>query len=121
MGGLMATVWKSIDGSTYEFSPHPYESDWTDAGGMYIFAAQLGNGDWNPLFIGHSDSFENSIRGHEKWPWAQILGATQVLACAVAGRSKRALLEVEMIARLKPPLNGMPQANARASTILRRA
>jgi hypothetical protein len=117
----MATVWKSIDGSSYEFSPHPYESEWTDVGGIYIFAARMANGDWNPLFIGHADSFERTIRGHEKWPWAVILGATHVLACAVAVQIKRTSVETEMIARLKPPLNGIPQGKPRDGTMLRRA
>jgi hypothetical protein len=117
----MATVWKSIDGSSYEFNPHPYNSEWTDVGGMFIFAARMTNGDWNPLFIGYADSFEHCIPGHEKWPWAVILGATHVLACAVAAENKRASVEMEMIARLKPPLNGTPRGKPRDRSMLRRA
>jgi hypothetical protein len=117
----MSTVWKSIDGSIYEFSPHLYESGWEDVGGIYLFAARLKNGDWNPLFIGHSDSLEHAIPNHEKWPWAVLLGATHVLACAVAVQSKRLLVETEMIARLKPPLNSSPQGKPRDGAILRRA
>src|SRR5258708_36923213 len=101
----MDNVWKSVDGSAYEFAPHLYASDWVDVGGVYLFAARLANGDWNPLFIGQADSFESSIPGHEKWPWAALLVATHVLACAVAAPAKRAAVEHEMIARLKPPLN----------------
>jgi hypothetical protein len=117
----MATIWKGIDGSMHEFSPHPYESDWTDAAGVFIFAAQISRGNWNPLFIGHTDSFEHSIPGHEKWPWAVILGATHVLACAVATQAMRCSVETEMIARLKPPLNSIPQAKSQVGGIRRRA
>lgn len=117
----MATVWKSVDGSAYEFAPHPYASNWTDAGGVYLFAARLANGDWNPLFIGQAESLERSIPGHEKWPWAALLGATHVLACAVAAPAKRAAIENEMIARLKPPLNSAPQGKIHDSSLLRRA
>ena len=91
----MVTVWKSVDGSTCEFSPHPYASHWTDVGGIYMFAARMTNGDWNPLLIGRAGSFERGIPGHEKWPWAVILGATHVLACAVAVESKRTSVETE--------------------------
>ncbi|MDR3386415.1 MAG: hypothetical protein P4L92_05130 [Rudaea sp.] len=120
-GGEMATVWKSVDGSIYEFSPYPYDSDWTDVGGVYIFAARMATGDWNPLFISHADSFELCIPGHEKWPWAVILGATHVLACAVAAEPKQTSVETEMIARLKPPLNSIPQAKSRRGKMLHRA
>jgi hypothetical protein len=117
----MSTVWKSIDGSMYEFSPHMYASGWADVGGIYLFAARLKSGDWNPLFIGHSDSFECAIPNHEKWPWAVLLGATHVLACAVTAPAKRLSVETEMIARLKPPLNSLPQGKPRDGAILRRA
>ena len=120
-GCEMSTVWKSIDGSMYEFSSHLYESSWADVGGIYLFAARLRNGDWNPLFIGHSDSFEYAIPNHEKWPWAVLLGATHVLACALIVQSKRLAVETEMIARLKPPLNSLPQGKPRDGAILRRA
>src|SRR5476649_1368674 len=101
-GLWMSTVWKSVDGSMYEFSAHLYESGWADVGGIYLFAARLANGDWNPLFIGHADSFEDAIPNHEKWPWAALLGATHVLACAVPAAAKRVSIETEMIARLRP-------------------
>lgn len=117
----MATVWKSVDHSTYEFTPYPFENDWTDIAGVYLFAARLPNGDWNPLFIGEADSYERDLPGHEKWPWAALLGATHVLICTVAGKAKRETVEAEMIARLKPPLNSAPQAKTRDGALLRRA
>jgi|SRR5882724_4775762 len=117
----MATVWKSVDGSKYEFTPRTYESAWTDVAGVYLFAAGLTNGDWNPLFIGQADSFEHSIPNHEKWPWAMLLGATHVLACAIVAQAKRVSVETEMIARLKPPLNGIAQGKPGDGTMLRRA
>jgi hypothetical protein len=88
---------------------------------VYLFAARLPNGDWNPLFIGQADNLERDIPGHEKWPWAVLLGATHVLACAVAAPAKRLSVEAEMIARLKPPLNSTPQAKPRDGAMLRRA
>jgi hypothetical protein len=118
----MSTVWKSVDGSIYEFSPHLYESGWADVGGIFLFAARLKNGDWNPMFIGHTDSFEHGIPNHEKWPWATLLGATHVLACAVPSHAKRVSVETEMIARLKPPLNSIPEGKPRdGGALLRRA
>ena len=120
-GCEMTTVWKSVDGSAHEFTPHLHDSDWTDVAGIYLFAARLKNGDWNPLFIGHADSFEHDIPAHEKWPWAALLGATHVLACAVAAKAKRLSVETEMIARLKPPLNSTPQGKPRDGAMLRSA
>ena len=117
----MTTVWKSIDGSAYEFTPHIYECDWTDVAGVYLFAARLPNGDWNPLFIGQADNFKRRIPGHEKWQWAALLGATHILACAVPAQAKRLSVEIEMIARLKPPLNSTPEGKPRDGTMLRRA
>jgi len=117
----MGIVWKGVDGSLYDFDEHPLENDWADIGGVFIFAARLPNGDWNPLFVGHADSLMQRIPGHEKWPWAVRLGATGVLACAVSAQVKRRKTVAEMIARLKPPLNEHPQIESVDATLMRRA
>ena len=117
----MGIIWKGADGVLYEFSEHPHSSDWSDVGGVFIFAARLTDGNWNPLYIASTENLSRRIPVDEKWPWAVHLGATGVLACAVPEGIKRVKLVAEMIARLKPPLNDYPQEQLSAVTLLRRA
>jgi hypothetical protein len=118
-GGKVGIIWKGVDGALYEFSEHPHASDWEEVGGVFIFAARLDDGNWNPLYIASSECLSRRIPNDEKWPWAVHLGANGVLACAVADGIKRVKLVAEMIARLKPPLNDYPQEQVRAATPLR--
>jgi hypothetical protein len=115
----MGILWKGVDGTLYDFGEHAYESDWADVGGIYIFAARLPNGDWNPLYVGNADSLMQRIHASEKWPWAVRLGANGVLACSVPDPAKRAKVAKEMIARLKPPLNDDPQTNVSEAVPIR--
>jgi hypothetical protein len=119
-GSQVDIVWKGVDGSRYEFAEYAYDSDWTDSGGIYIFAARLPNGDWNPLFVGNAHSLEQRLQAHDKWPWAVRLGATGVLACAEPDDGKRRRAVAEMIARLKPPLNEHPEIPTQATQMGRR-
>lgn len=115
----MGIIWKGVDGALYEFSEHPHASDWAEVGGIFLFAARFANGNWNPLYVGHSDNLASRVPVDEKWPWAVRLGATHVLACAVAEETKRAKIALEMIARLKPPLNDYPQVRPNDRTTRR--
>jgi hypothetical protein len=117
----MGISWKGADGTVHEFGEHPYESDWADVGGVYIFAARLANGDWNPLYVGNADSLVLRIRASEKWPWAVRLGANGVLACSVPDATRRIKMVAELIARLKPPLNDYPENRIREIGSKRRA
>ena len=118
----MGIIWKGADGALYDFSEHPYDSEWADVPGLFIFAARLSDGNWNPLYIAATDNLGLRVRSDEKWPWAVRLGASTVLACAIPDASRRARVLVEMIARLKPPLNDYPQGQAaEAKTARRRA
>ena len=117
----MGIRWKGADGTLYEFSEHAYASDWSDVGGVFIFAARFARGDWNPLYICAAENLRERIRSDEKWPWAVRLGATDVLACGVAEADRRTRVVAEMIARLKPPLNDYPRGGARAAPMLRQA
>ena len=105
----MGIIWKGADGALYEFSEHPRDSEWADVPGVFIFAARLPDGNWNPLYIAAAENLARRVRADEKWPWAVRLGATTVLACAVTEQAQRTRVVAEMIARLKPPLNDFPQ------------
>ena len=109
----MGIIWKGADGALYDFSEHPYDSDWAAIPGIFIYAARLPDGNWNPLYIASTGNLAERVRADEKWPWAQRLGASTVLACGVLGQGQRDRVAAEMIARLKPPLNDFPQLQFR--------
>ena len=98
----------------YEFSVHDYDTttDWPDVGGVYVFAKQVwielaqGNPmDWEPLYVGETESFKNRpLANHEKWPAAVGLGATHV-HIRNEGMVGRKTIEVHLIQKYDPRLN----------------
>ena len=101
----------------HEFSVHDYDptTDWPDVSGVYVFAkrgawtglglAQGNPMDWEPLYVGETESFKNRpLANHETWPAAVKLGATHI-HIRNEGMVGRKLLEVHLIKKYDPPLN----------------
>lgn len=77
-----------------------------DEGGNYIYARQLPDGSFLPLYIGQAVSLRGRIPGHEVWPGATRLGVTHVMSHTTpAGEKARCAEEADLIAFWNPPLN----------------
>ena len=80
--------------------------DWNEVAGLYIFAALDSAAEaWIPLWIGQALSFAERLPNHEKWPEAEMLGATHVHARVEPDESRRLALEKELIQYYQPHLN----------------
>jgi hypothetical protein len=74
--------------------------------GNYVFAKQLPNGNFVPLYFGVADDLRARIPGHEKWVEALLLGATHVMGHSTpAGEPARLAEERDLIQYWHPPLN----------------
>jgi hypothetical protein len=90
---------------SYEFTVYGPNTTWHAVGGVYIFCAVKPQNQWEPLYVGQTDSFADRIPSHEKWNAAVRLGATHVHARMIHLRSARDAVERELIQALHPPLN----------------
>jgi hypothetical protein len=87
----------------YEFRRCAWTLPWGSGGGLYAFI------DWRAqaiLYIGETSRFSSRMPGHEVWPAARGLGATDVYAMSFAGhRRERRALERALIHEYQPPCN----------------
>jgi Nuclease subunit of the excinuclease complex len=101
---LATCNWSLGNGKTLEFEVHPFDVNWGDYAGLYIFAD--GSGDcWKPLYIGKTESFKNRFASHEREDEALYRGSTAIHAVAVPQAGKRAEWEVALIQIYQPPMN----------------
>lgn len=90
------------DGETFEVLTR--SANWSNSGGVYIFAGMLG-GYWNAFYIGSTESFADRIPSHERWYAASRRGATHVHVKSVARARTRQDLERRLIRAFEPDLN----------------
>lgn len=88
-----------------EFSVHLPNINWKDIAGIYIFCGTNQQDQWDPFYVGQTDSFQNRLPSHKMWDEAVALGATHVHARAVKQQAQRDLLEYQLIRAYLPPLN----------------
>lgn len=109
-GGEMATIvdWRGKSGSIYRY--HEIERATPDGvqavAGNYVFAKQLLNGNFIPLYFGQAGDLQAHIPAHELMPDANRLGATHVMAHSTEGGVQvRCAEEQDLIEYWNPPLN----------------
>ena len=104
----MASTCSCVDllGNRYEYTVLPFEADWNEVSGVYMFVRWQPGSGWEPLYIGKADSFKNRLcPSHECWSPAVALGATHVLVRCVPEALARADEERRLIETYDPPLN----------------
>jgi hypothetical protein len=95
-------------GMTYRYWNLP---NWTAAGikalaGNYVFAKQLPDGSYLPLYFGEAGDLQARIPTHERWAETVRLGATHILAHTTqGGETARQNEERDLIQYWNPALN----------------
>jgi len=93
----------------YEFTVYPYETNWNEVAGLYIFASlekdRQGIPFWLAQYIGRTTNFSKRIPTHESWPEAVRLGASSVHAMVETKEAKRREIEALLVREYQPPLN----------------
>lgn len=100
--------WPGRSGSTYRYwTLQSIEaSSIKDEPGNYVFAKQIANGNFVPLYFGQAASLKARLPNHDVWPLAVRRGATHVMAHTTpAGEKARLDEERDLIERWNPELN----------------
>jgi len=92
------------------------EADWSEEGGVYVFAGIQADALWHAYYIGSADSFKTRLQNHEQWVPARKLGASHVHAMVVPLPATREQIEQELIATYRPYLNTRPGWSSPVST-----
>ena len=102
----MTDTAKSVEVLGYNFTPYSMEEEWNDVGGVYMFAKQNSEGDWEIAYVGKTKSFKDRMSDHEEWQDAvSLYSASAVLVTVESVETKRASLEKKLIEAYSPPLN----------------
>jgi excinuclease UvrABC nuclease subunit len=88
-----------------EFHVLSMNENWSNAAGVYIFCGVNLSGQWVPLYMGKTESFQSRLPNHDRWAEAVQLGATHVHARVVENQFERDRLEEQLIQVFQPRLN----------------
>jgi excinuclease UvrABC nuclease subunit len=91
--------------SGYEFGVYNPDANWSDVGGLYIFAGLNTRNQWVALYIGRAKSLQNRLSNHDNWEAAARRGATHVHARAESQQATRERIEEVLIRTYQPVLN----------------
>ena len=84
----MVTV-RGASGAAYRFQLHPIGTEYLPRSGIYIFVKVGSQGQWIPIYIGETGSFQrrlyNNLRLHHQWPGIVAHGASHILTLYVPG------------------------------------
>lgn len=116
----MEAMFKGASGRIHRFEALRPGSNLPAQAAVYAFARPGSHGQgWTPLFLSRTANLAKRFEGHERWAEARLLGATHVLVHMPAARDAREAVEADLLAALRPVLNGPFDAGAAVVAIPR--
>lgn len=103
--------WPGQSGKQYHYEIYPLDTAFRPMPGVYIYAKQLQDEDWVPIYIAATRDLHQRLEGHITQTDAVAHGATHLHAhyCS-AGRSARCSEEQDLIHRWRPECNEVFQS-----------
>jgi hypothetical protein len=111
-------IFKGASGKLHRFVAAPPEADFTPAPAVYAFAKPNGR-QWIPVFISRTANMAARMDRHPQWQEARRLGATHVLVHRRGERDAREEVEADLLAALRPVMNGPFNAGRNVATARR--
>ncbi len=103
--------WAGQSGKEYQYSIHPLGTTFKPMPGVYIYAKELADGDWSPIYIAQTRDLHQRLEGHVTMQDAIANGATHIHAhYCTAGQSARCTEEQDLIHRWQPVCNDVFQS-----------
>lgn len=98
--------WLGKSGASYEYDIHPLETEFRSLPGNFIYAKQLEDGDWVPIYIAQTRDLHQRLEGHVRMEDAVANGATHLHAhyCS-SGQAARCSEEHDLVLRWQPVCN----------------
>jgi hypothetical protein len=98
--------WPGQSGKEYHYEIYPFETTFRPLPGLYIYAKELADGDWSPIYIAQTRDLHQRLEGHIKLQDAIANGATHLHAhYDTVGQSARYTEERDLIQRWRPVCN----------------
>ena len=103
--------WPGQSGKEYQYQIYPLGTAFKPLPGIYIYAKQLMDGDWSPIYIAQTRDLHQRLEGHVKPADAEANGATHIHThYCTAGQSARCSEEQDLIHRWQPVCNDVFQS-----------
>jgi len=98
--------WTGHSGRRYPYQVYSLDTAFRPLPGLYIYAKQLADGDWSPIYIAQTRDLHQRLEGHVRLADAVANGATHLHAhyCS-AGQGTRCTEEHDLILRWQPVCN----------------
>lgn len=104
---MTAAQFKGASGRQHRFIAHRPDETFAVAPAVYAFARPgFGGKGWVIVFLSRTANLAGRLKGHERWDEAKLLGATHILVHEREERDVREYVEADLLACLKPVLNG---------------
>jgi hypothetical protein len=99
-------LWPGQSGAEYPYQIHPLHTDLKRLPGVYIYAKELSQGDWSPIYISQSRDLHQRLEGHVTLREAIDNGATHLhVHYCTAGQASRSNEEYDLVHRWQPVCN----------------
>jgi hypothetical protein len=109
---MAEAIFKGVSGRLHRFAAFSPEASLPASPAVYAFARR-GSGGWTTVFLSRTANLAQRMARHEMWDEARRLGATHILIHQRHERDAREAVEADLLAALRPALNG-PLDAARA-------
>jgi hypothetical protein len=104
---MSMTQFRGVSGRSHKFTAHRPDEAFPVAAAVYAFARPgFGGKGWVIVFLSRTGNLAARLTSHERWEEARLLGATHVLVHQRDERDVREYVEADLLASLKPVLNG---------------
>ncbi|HWA21693.1 MAG TPA: hypothetical protein VG735_04785 [Caulobacterales bacterium] len=111
---MAEAIFKGVSGRLHRFSAFAPQAAMPAGPAVYAFARPgPGGKGWTTLFLSRTANLAQRMARHELWAEARRLGATHILIHQRHERDAREAVEADLLAALRPALNG-PLDAARA-------
>jgi hypothetical protein len=110
---MAEAIFKGVSGRLHRFSAFAPNAPMPAGPAVYAFARRGNGGGWITLFLSRTANLAQRMGRHELWDEARRLGATHILIHQRHERDAREAVEADLLAALRPLLNG-PVNAARA-------
>ena len=98
--------WAGQSGKEYPYEIYSLDTTFRPLPGNYIYARQLTDGDWSPIYIAQTRDLHQRLEGHVKLADAIANGATHLHAhYDTKGQSARCSEEHDLVERWRPVCN----------------
>lgn len=108
MGKIADLTLTGASGTKYVFVVYSADTEFRPAAAVYDFTKRStkdGTATHQSLYVGQTDSLQDRIPNHEKWPCVRKHGCNCICVHLESNEKRRLAIEADLIKALRPPCN----------------